>query len=102
MEDRGERYAVHTERGTVLARHVLNATESYTGLLHSGYGDLIHPVQSQMAAAEGGPNAMKPRVGMQFLRGGFTRLDDVVIFGGDLTRVAWPTVTSHRGSSPNT
>lgn len=87
VEDRREGYAVHTERGTVLARHVLSATESYTGLLHSRYRDLIHPVQSQMAAAEGGPTCMKPHVGMQFLRGGFTRLDDAVIFGGDLKRV---------------
>ena len=87
VQGRGEGYAVHTQRGTVLARHVLNATESYTGLLHGNYRDLIHPVQSQMAAAEGGPDSMKPHVGMQFLRGGFTRLDGAVIFGGDLTRV---------------
>ena len=87
MQGRGEGYAVHTQRGTALARHVLNATESYTGLVHGNYRDLIHPVQSQMAAAEGGPDSMKPHVGMQFLRGGFTRLDGAVIFSGDLTRV---------------
>ena len=81
--DQGDHYAVHTDRGTVRARSVVNATESYSALLHPQLRNRLHVVQSQAAFAEGGPKAMKPHIGLQFTRGFFGRLADGVVLGSD-------------------
>lgn len=95
VEDEGERYAVHTSRGTMRARFVINATESYTAMLHPQLRNRLHAIQTQAAWAESGPQTMKPRVGIQSGVGFFGVVEDGVLFGSDGTRI------SHRRAGIN-
>ncbi len=98
--DVGDRYLVNTTRGAVQARFVVNATESYTGLLHRRYCDLVYPVQTQAAFADGGPRTMRPGLGCSCSRGFFGRLThpDGVIFGSDATRLPHTDAGANRPS----
>ena len=81
VEDQGEHYLVHTGRGPIRARHVVYATESYTPMLLRQFHDLILPMQEQAASGEGGPETMKPHIGISgswFFAG---RYDERVLFG---------------------
>jgi glycine/D-amino acid oxidase-like deaminating enzyme len=83
----GEEYHVHTTRGVIKARYVVNATESYTALLHPQFHDRILPTQTQAASGDGGPVAMQPQVGISGTRGFFGKHGDTVMVGSDATRV---------------
>ena len=87
VEDEGETYSVRTDRGDLRARHVVNATESYTPLLHPQFHNLIRPTQTQAASGEGGPPAMKPHIGISGHQGFFGRYGSSVMVGSDATRV---------------
>ncbi|MBI4025732.1 MAG: FAD-dependent oxidoreductase [Verrucomicrobia bacterium] len=62
VEDAGEYYRIHTTRGMLRARNVVNATESYTPGLHPQFRGKIEVRQTQAAVGDGGPAAMKPNV----------------------------------------
>ncbi|NOZ50035.1 MAG: FAD-binding oxidoreductase [Chloroflexi bacterium] len=100
VEDAGEHYLVHTTRGAIKARFVINATESFTGLLHAQYRDLIEPVQTQAAFAEGGPSDMKPDIGYSCKRGFFGRFGHPqgVLFGSDETHLSYREAGSNHPS----
>ncbi|MBI3862855.1 MAG: FAD-binding oxidoreductase [Planctomycetia bacterium] len=83
----GDDYHVHTTRGVIEARYVVNAIESYTPLLHPQFHDRILPTQTQAACGEGGPAAMQPHVGISGTRGFFGRHKAHVLVGSDATRV---------------
>ena len=87
VEDVGEHYLVHTERGTVRARYVVNATESYTPLLHPQFSNIMRPTQTQAATGDGGPAHMRPHIGMSNQRGFYARHDDQIMVGSDATQV---------------
>lgn len=87
VEPARDAYRVHTGRGTIRARHVVSATESYTPLLHPQFHDRILPTQTQAASATGGPAAMRPHVGISGPRAFFGRHHDRIIIGSDATRV---------------
>lgn len=87
VEDAGEAYRVHTARGIVRARVVVNATESYTPLLHQQFRGIIRPTQTQAASGEGGPTTMKPHIGISSSEGFFGRHGNRVTVGSDATRV---------------
>ena len=87
VDDQGESYLVRTGRGNIHASYVVNATESYTPLLHPQFHDLIRPTQTQAASGEGGPPEMKPHVGISGRRGFFGRHGSSVMVGSDATRV---------------
>ena len=82
----GETYRVATSRGTIQARSVINALESHTAMLH-GYEEFIHPVQTQAAFGTGGPENMKPHIGLSGKRGFFGRHGGGVMVGSDASRV---------------
>ena len=86
VEDAGELYRVHTNRGMVQARAVINAVESHTAALHQRYGEFIHPVQTQAAYGSGGPGNMKPHIGLSGKRGFFGRHGGVMV-GSDSSRI---------------
>ena len=93
VERDGDGYAVHTDRGTVWARHVVNATESHTPVVFGNFldpfPDLITPYKEQGMRAEGGPTTMKPGVGVSGPLGWFARLAaGGFVFGSDDTEVA--------------
>lgn len=87
VEDAGDHYAVHTNRGTIEATYVINATESYTALLHPEFREKLYPIQTQGAFAEGGPLAMKPVVAMGAQNSWFGKHSTGIILGTDGTRV---------------
>jgi len=100
IEDAGEYYQVHTSRGTLRARYVINATESFTTRLHPEYRGLIAPMQTQGAFARGGPLPMQPDIGLSCKRGWFGRVPHAggVIFGSDATRLPDERAGSNRPS----
>ena len=89
VADRGEYYELDTSRGVMRARCVINATESYSALLHPQLRGVLHAVQTQAAFADGGPRSIQPYIGMQSREGWFGRQDDGVFFGTDATRIGY-------------
>ncbi len=87
VEDLGESYAVHTDRGVVHARYVINATESQTPWLFPEFHDIIRPMQTQAAWGESDGGTMQPGIGISGDRAFFGRDERGVIFGSDATRV---------------
>lgn len=87
VEDRGEEYAVHTDRGTVVARYVINATESCTPLLFPDFHNVILPMQTQAAWGTSDAGSMKSGVGISSDRAFYGRHGGGVLFGSDATRV---------------
>ncbi len=87
VEDAGDFYLVNTNRGRIKAKYVINATESYTAILHRQYGNLVHAVQTQNAYGEGGPNEMQPHIGLSNSRGFFGRQGDGISLGSDETPI---------------
>ena len=87
VEDVGQEYVVHTTRGPIHARSVVNATESYTAMLHPHLRGVIAPVQTQMGYAEGCPASMKDHISVSSDRGFYHRLGEGVCFGSDATRI---------------
>ena len=85
--DAGSHYEIVTSRGTIRARHVINATESYTALLHRQFHGVLRPVQSQAAYAQGGPAGLHPHVAVSSNKGFFERTGQGWLFGSDETPV---------------
>jgi glycine/D-amino acid oxidase-like deaminating enzyme len=100
VQDAGDHYLVHTTRGPIKARFVISATESFTGLLHKQYRDLIDPVQTQSAFAEGGSPSMQPDIGYSCKRGFFGRSTHPhgVLFGSDATHLSYHEAGRNRPS----
>ena len=87
VEDEGNNYRIQTSRGVIKAMSVVNATESYTPQLHRRMHDVILPIQTQAASGIGGPEDVKPYVGISgswFFCG---RHGDRFMIGSDATRV---------------
>jgi len=80
-------YRVHTSRGIIECNYVVNATESYTPLLHPQFHDRILPTQTQAASGTGGPAEIKPHVGISGTRAFFARHGESLLVGSDATRV---------------
>lgn len=87
VEGEADGYRVHTSRGSIAARCIINAVESHTAALHPQYGDLIHPVQTQAAFGEGGPRAMRSHIGLSGKRGFFGHHGNGVMVGSDASRI---------------
>ena len=85
--DEGEHYAIETARGTIRCRHIANATESYTALLHRQFRGVLHPVQTQAAFGQGGPPGMRDPIGLSGTRGFFGRHGSGVMIGSDATQL---------------
>ena len=98
VEDLGTHYLVHTNRGKIKTQFVINATESYTTLLHPYLKGLIHAAQSQAAYAEGGPKSMKPAIGLMKSEAFFVRRGNGVLFGSDETPVSYQNAGRNRPS----
>lgn len=87
VQEDGARYLVHTGRGTIKASFVINAVESHTAALHPQFGEFIHPVQTQAAFGTGGPETIKPHVGLSGPRAFFGRHGAGVMVGSDASRI---------------
>lgn len=89
IEDAGEYYLIHTSRGVIRARHVVNATESYTPLLHKVFRGRLRVHQTQAATGEGGPEQMPPHVVISGPRAFWGRHGRSCLFGSDNTRISY-------------
>lgn len=87
VERRGDPYLVRTSRGVIEAAYVVNATEAYTPRLHRQFHGRILPTQTQAASGRGGPQQIRPHVGISGTRGFFARHDDALLVGSDATRI---------------
>ena len=89
----GDLYRVHTDRGVIRSRCVVNATESHTPDLFKDFlapfPDLIIPYRAQAVHAQGGSHAMKPQVAVSGPMGFYSRVaEGGIVFGSDNTPVA--------------
>lgn len=98
IKDMGDYYDVLTDRGVIKARHVVNATESYTSMLHPELRGVLNPLQTQAAFAEGGPESIKPGVGLSAGVAFFGRTEDGVLFGSDGTLIPYDQAGRNRPS----
>ncbi|MBT4977974.1 MAG: FAD-binding oxidoreductase [Gemmatimonadetes bacterium] len=89
ITDQGEDYTIETSRGTIRCRHIINATESYTAILHAQFRDKLNPVQTQAAFGRGGPHNMGKHIGLSGKRGFFGRHDTGVMIGSDATQLPY-------------
>ena len=87
VEDAGDYYIVHTSRGLIRAKHVVNAMEAYTSLLHKQFKGKLFAVQTQAATGEGGPDNIVPDRGISGTRAFFGKHGDAVMVGSDATRI---------------
>lgn len=87
IENEGEDYRIVTARGTIRAKHVVNATESYTPQLHRRMHNVIQPTQTQAASGIGGPARVKPHVGISGAWFFCGRHAERLMIGSDATRV---------------
>lgn len=87
VADLGEQYAVHTARGTIYARYVVNATESHTPQLFRDLHNVILPTQTQAAFGESDGGTMQEGVVVSGYTGFYRRHGEGTLFGSDATRV---------------
>ena len=87
IQDAGEFYEVKTSRGLIHAKHVVNATESYTPNLHKQFRNVILPKQSQLAAGTDEGKSLKPNVTLSSSTSFMGRHATHLHFGSDETRV---------------
>lgn len=87
VKEDGEQYLLRTERGAIRTRFVINAVEAHTSALHPQYGEFIHPVQTQAAFGTGGPENMKPHIGLSGKRGFFGGHGEGAMVGSDASRI---------------
>lgn len=87
VADEGEAYRVDTPRGTILARHVVNATEAYTANLQQRFQGIVNPRQSQ--AAYGIDEGRSLKANVPFSGSAFfgVRHRNGILFGSDETPI---------------
>jgi len=87
IKDMGDHYLVQTNRGSIRAKHVVSATESYTPMLHRQFSGLIQPTQTQAASGKGGPETLRPNIGISGSWIFAGRHGTTTMIGSDSTRV---------------
>lgn len=87
VEDVGAEYILHTNRGKIRAKYVINATEAYSAKLHFQLHDIVRCHQTQGVYAQQGPTAMKAHIGLSCSKCFFGKHGSGILFGSDATRV---------------
>jgi hypothetical protein len=80
--DKGGYYTIHTTRGIVKARHIVNATNAWIGHLYPEFQDKIIPTRGQVIHIDGRHLKLDPtgwNFGDEYL---IQRPDSSIIFGG--------------------
>lgn len=96
--DEGEMYRVTTERGTILARHVVNATEAYTATLHARFSGIVSARQSQAAYGLDEGRSVKPNVPFSGSTFFCVRHGQGILFGSDETPIPDRDIGHNRAS----
>jgi len=77
-----QHYTIHTTRGDIKARHVVNATNAWIGHLYPEFRGIINPTRGQVIQVEGKHLNVQPtgwNDGRDYL---VQRPDGTLIFGG--------------------
>lgn len=98
IADEGEVYRVTTERGSILARHVVNATEAYTSNLQTRFRGIVNPRQTQAAYGVDEGRSVKPNVSLSASTFFCTRHRNGILFGSDETPIPGREVGRERPS----
>jgi glycine/D-amino acid oxidase-like deaminating enzyme len=98
VEDCGEHYRICTSRGDLRARHVINATEAYTPLLHRRFVGVIEARQTQLCSGQGGPGMLKPHVTVSGKRWFVDRRGTHLLVGSDETQLPLRCIGQNRPS----
>ena len=83
VDDVGDAYEVRTDRGTIRARYVVNATESHTAALFKEFHGVNVPNQTQAAWGAGAAGSMLPSVALSAPQMFFAGVEGGVLFGSD-------------------
>lgn len=87
VKETGAVYRIRTERGTIEANYVVNATEAYTARLHKDFQSIIQPRQSQAAFGVERGRSLKPNVTFSSSTMFCGRHGDGLLFGSDETPI---------------
>lgn len=87
VQDEGEYYRVSTQRGTILARHLVYATEAYTAKLNPRFRGIVNPRQSQAAYGVDEGHSLKPNVPFSGSTFFSLRHRTGILFGSDETPI---------------
>ncbi len=87
VNDVGEYYDIHTDRGPIRARHVINATESHTPSLFKEFHNILRAGQTQAAFGDSDGGSMRHNVGISSPQMFFGRTKDGILFGSDMSKV---------------
>jgi glycine/D-amino acid oxidase-like deaminating enzyme len=98
IQDDGDAYRVITVRGTIRARHVVNATEAYTPNLHKNFRNVIAPRQTQAAYGLDEGRSLKSNVSFSNSTLFCVRHRNGILFGSDETPIPWTEVGNNRPS----
>jgi glycine/D-amino acid oxidase-like deaminating enzyme len=98
VEDEGDVYRVTTERGTIRARHVVNATEAYTARLHAGFRGIVTARQTQAAYGVDEGRSLRPNVPFSSSTFFCVRHKNGILFGSDETPIPRREVGRNRPS----
>lgn len=87
VKDIGDFYEIHTDRGTIQAKYVLNATESHTATLFKEFHNILNVGQTQAAYGLSDNGTMQQGVAISSPEMFFSRTKDGILFGSDMSKV---------------
>ena len=87
VKDAGDHYAIHTNRGMIKARYVINATESHTPSLFKEFHNILKAGQTQAAFGNSNGGTMQQGVAISTPQMFFSRTKDGILLGSDMSVV---------------
>ena len=87
VRDAGEHYDIHTDRGLIKARYVINATESHTPSLFKEFHNILKAGQTQAAFGNSSGGTMQQGVAISSPQMFFSRTKDGILLGSDMSVV---------------
>ena len=87
VKDVGEHYEIHTDRGLIKARYVINATESHTPSLFKEFHNILNAGQTQAAFGNSNGGTMKQGIAISTPQMFFSRTKDGILLGSDMSVV---------------
>lgn len=87
VKDIGNHYEIHTNRGLITARYVINATESHTPSLFKEFHDILKAGQTQAAFGNSHGGKMQQGIAISTPRMFFNRTKNGILLGSDMSVV---------------
>ena len=87
VKDAGDHYEIHTNRGMIKARYVINATESHTPSLFKEFHNILKAGQTQAAFGSSNGGTMQQGVAISTPQMFFSRTKNGILLGSDMSVV---------------